>query len=101
MPLHPHQPAPDFTVTDVLGFRFRLSDYSGQKILLNFNRYAGCPFCGSYFRKLLSHADEYKEKGLQVISFFQSTKEVIFLSAEKAGAPFPIVADPDRKIYDL
>lgn len=91
--------APDFTAQDVLGFEVNLSDFAGQKILLNFNRYAGCPFCCSYFRRLLMHAKEYQEKGLQIISFFQSPKDSVFRTAEKRTAPFPIIADPDRLIY--
>ncbi len=95
------QQAPHFITKDVLGFKIVLDDYIDQKILLNFNRYAGCPFCNSYFLQLLHHATEYQEKGLQIISFFQSPQERVFETATTRKVPFPIIADPQREIYDL
>ncbi len=101
MKLIEHSQAPGFSVIDIHGKNITLSDYKERKVLLCFFRYAGCPFCNLTFLKLLERYPELSQKGLNIITFFQSPKDSVIRYIDKLIPPVPVIADPDKEIYNL
>lgn len=102
MKLKATQMAVPFTVHDISDNPISLADYQGKKLLLSFYRYASCPFCNLRIHHLVEQHENLRERGLNVLAFFQSPQEKIlqYVTAKHA-IPFPIVADPDHRIYKM
>ena len=47
-----HEAAPDFTLEDQNGRRFKLSDFKGKKVLLSFHPLAWTPVCSKQMKSL-------------------------------------------------
>lgn len=45
--------------------------------------------------------DDFAKAGIRLVGVMQSSPERIATYAEKRKAPFPIIADPERKLYKL
>jgi peroxiredoxin len=101
MRLKEGQKAVDFEVKDILGNEISLSDYKGKKLLLSFYRYASCPLCNLRVNELIQYEPIFREKGMEMLAVFESPKESINEYVGKQNAPFPIIADPKRKLYKL
>ena len=102
--LHIGSLAPDFTATDVFGSEVRLSDYHPRSVLVVFLRYSGCPWCNLALHRLTVESELLKKHNCEIIAFIQSTEENVKNNIYKRHAKtpqFPIIADPDRKIYDM
>lgn len=98
------QTAPDFSVTDIDGVTIRLADYAGKKLLICFFRYAGCPFCNILLNSLAERYPKLQEQGLEILAFIQSPGETVLGHTAKGQiprTPFPLIADPEREVYDL
>lgn len=93
--------AKDFNMTDIFGNRITLKDYSGKKLMLSFYRYASCPLCNLRVHQLIQYYPKFHEKGLEMLAFFQSPRGSILRYVGKRDSPFPIIADPNREVYDL
>lgn len=89
----------DFNIEDINGNMIKLSEYNNKKVLLSFYRYASCPFCNLRVQELKRNYDNYMSKGLEIIAIFESPKESILKYAGSQDAPFPIIPDPERKLY--
>jgi len=94
-----NDPAIPFSMEDINGNTINLENYKGQKVFLSFFRKASCPFCNIEVQNLIKNHDELKRKGLNIITFFSSTKEDIQKYVGKQNAPFPIIADPNYEVY--
>jgi len=101
MRLKEGQKALNFKVEDIFGNEVFLSDYKGKKLLLSFYRYASCPLCNLRVNELIEYEPIFREKGMEMLAIFQSPKESIKEYVGKQDAPFPIIADPQRKLYKL
>lgn len=97
--LSKNQTAVSFSGTDIFNNIINLDDYKGKKILLIFFRVATCPFCNMALQKLIQNHASFEEKNIQIIGLFSSSKEDILKYAGKQDPPFPIIADPQFKIY--
>lgn len=64
--IQPYKNAPNFTLRDIKGMPFRLSDLKGKVVLLDFWA-TWCPFCRESIPILKSLYDEYKDKGFEVV----------------------------------
>lgn len=99
--------APDFSIKDINGKTISLQDYKNEKTLLVFLRYAGCPFCNLVLKniihqlELLDNSDTHVKSDTHVVVFFQSPKEHVKSYPGKQNPSFPLVADPDKTVYDL
>jgi peroxiredoxin len=93
--------APPFEAVDIFGRKVSLGDYRGKRLLLGFFRHAGCPFCNVRVHRLDAKHEELKELGLEMVFFFESTKEVLRGNDFHSKiSPTPIVADPEKKWYN-
>jgi peroxiredoxin len=94
--------APDFTVTDANGTEYHLAYFRGKKnVALVFLRYAGCPICQLSLQELKNAYAEFEAKDTQVMAFVQSPASRLLQSGDVNAFPFPIIPDPDEKIYKL
>lgn len=101
MRLKVREEAPLFKTTDIADEIIDLQAYRGSKVLLSFYRYASCPLCNLRINHLIKLYPELSNKGLKIVSIFQSPKKSILEYVGKQDAPFPIVPDPSQKLYKL
>ena len=101
MRIKPGQSAKNFSSEDLAGNTVALNDYKGQRLMLSFYRYAACPLCNLRVHHLIQHYAALIEKNLQLVAVFQSPRESILKYAGKQKAPFPIIPDPQRRLYRL
>lgn len=93
--------APIFSVKDVFGRTIDLNGYRDSKVLIAFFRHAGCPFCNLRVHSLSKVYDEFRNKGLEMIFFFESKDKVILRSSFHTGvSPIPIISDPEKIWYN-
>eukprot|EP00565_Helicotheca_tamesis_P006967 CAMPEP_0185729590 /NCGR_PEP_ID=MMETSP1171-20130828/6466_1 /TAXON_ID=374046 /ORGANISM="Helicotheca tamensis, Strain CCMP826" /LENGTH=227 /DNA_ID=CAMNT_0028398467 /DNA_START=15 /DNA_END=698 /DNA_ORIENTATION=+ len=92
--------APDFNLQDSSGKKHKLSGYRGQRILLSFQRYAGCPVCLYNLDRLREQADYLRCRGVVVISIFTSPPDAVARWVEsQVKTPFLLLADPKMVCY--
>jgi peroxiredoxin len=100
MRLQSNLKAPAFKLNDIYGRLVDLEAYQDKKILLGFFRHAGCPFCNLRVHALTKVHQDLKDKGLEMIFFFESKATVMLRSSFHQGvSPIPLISDPERKIY--
>ncbi len=95
------QLAPHFDVEDIHGQRHSLESLRGKNILVSFFRDATCPFCNLRVYELTTKYPELNRKGLVMLAFFSSPKERVVQYIGKKSRPFPLIADPEKKVYEL
>lgn len=101
MRLTNNQIAPDFMWRDIAGQPINLQQYRNHCLLLSFYRYASCPLCNLRVHELLKHYPLWQAKGLVILGVFESPVEHIHRYLDKHAAPFPILPDPERTLYQL
>ncbi len=95
------EPAPAFAAIDLYGRRVSPMDYVGQVLLLTFNRSAVCPLCNVRLSLLISRYEEYRRRGVHVMSVFESSPDYLHYYLDRQRPPFPVVSDPERISYTL
>lgn len=86
---------------DIYDRMIDLSDYKDKKVFIGFFRHAGCPFCNLRVHALTKVHEEFKAKGMEMIFFFESKKNVLLRSSfHKDVSPIPLISDPEKKWYD-
>jgi peroxiredoxin Q/BCP len=93
--------APEFTTEDIFGTPIDLKAYAGKGVLLSFFRNGACALCNLQVHRLIQKYPEYHAQGLDIIAVFESPRESVLQHVGKQDAPFPIIADPEAKLYDL
>lgn len=93
------QAAPNFSLPDTHGQTICLDDYRGRFLLLSFYRYASCPFCNLRVHALIQRQAEFETSDLALIAVFQSPRARIQQHVGTQRPPFPILADPDLRLY--
>ena len=99
MKLTTNQSAPDFIAETLDGKTITLSEFKGQKILLSLLRNGSCALCNLRVHELIKSQKELD--GLKILAVFESPKEDMVPYVGKQNPPFPLIADPDAKIYEL
>ena len=97
----PGDKVPSFSVFDILGNEHSSEKYIGKQWMLSFFRYASCPACNLRIHELTKVYDELQQNGIQILTVFESPKTSILDYVSKDELPFPIIPDPDRKLYKL
>ena len=93
--------APVFATEDVFGRSITLSSFQGQPVLLSFFRNAACALCNLQVHKLIQAYPSLQEAGLSILAVFESPRENVLRHVERQKVPFPLVADPEARLYDL
>lgn len=92
--------APDFQGKTQNGEIVRLSDYRGQKVALYFYPEDDTPGCTKQACNLRDGIGRLKKAGIAVIGVSKDDVNSHRDFADKYDLPFPLVADPEKKILD-
>lgn len=93
--------APVFKLKDVFGRIIDLEEYKDKKVFIGFFRHAGCPFCNLRVHALTKAHEKLKERGLEMIFFFESKENIILRSTfHQEVSPIPLISDPEKVWYD-
>ena len=89
-----------FSTVDTTGRPVAPEHFRGQPLLLMFFRYASCPMCNLRLHDFaLSYPRLQATTGLAAVAFFHSSAGAIQSHSGRANYPFPLVPDPDHRIY--
>jgi cytochrome c biogenesis protein CcmG, thiol:disulfide interchange protein DsbE len=90
------KPAPDLSLTDINGKNFKLSDYRGKVVILNFWA-VWCPPCQIEIPHLVSLNDKYKGNGLVIlgIAIASGNDEKIKEKAKDLSIDYPVINGDD------
>jgi peroxiredoxin Q/BCP len=91
-------PAPLFEGTDQNGNTVKLSGFKGKKIILYFYPKDNTPGCTAEACSLRDSHEDLLKKGFIVLGVSPDSEKSHQKFAEKYNLPFPLVADPDKKI---
>ncbi|MEZ4321475.1 MAG: peroxiredoxin-like family protein [Myxococcota bacterium] len=94
------QVAPSFTATTFRGETIDLEAFRGKKLWLGFYRWASCPLCNLRISEVIQRHSQFEAAGIQLVAVFQSPAENIAQYVGSQDPPFPIIADPDLRLYD-
>lgn len=95
--------APDFTLTSINDNEISLKAYQGKAVVLNFWA-TWCPYCRAQIPDLVAVYNQYKSKGLVVLSIetdSNSTKKKIANFANENGMDFPVMLDKQGSVQKL
>jgi thioredoxin-dependent peroxiredoxin len=101
MRIQPGTQAPAFTTRDANNTPIALKDYTGKWLLLTFLRNGACAICNLRVHHLIEHFPALQQHGLEIVTVFESPTSSIEQYVGKQNAPFPIVPDPQARLYDL
>ena len=92
--------APDFTAKDQNGNSVSLSDYRGKNVILYFYPQDNTPTCTNEACNFRDNYGSLLSKGFSVIGVSPDTEKSHKKFETKFNLPFPLIADPDRKIVE-
>jgi len=90
----------DFTLTDLQGRAWRLSDLRGKVVLLNFWA-TWCPPCRKEMPDLESLYRRFKDQGLVILAISDEDAAKVRPFVTERGVSYPILLDPGRKVNTL
>jgi peroxiredoxin Q/BCP len=91
-------PAPQFAGIDQNGNSVKLSSFTGKKIVLYFYPKDDTPGCTAEACSLRDNYEELIEKGFVVLGVSPDNEKSHLKFAGKYNLPFPLIADPEKKI---
>jgi len=92
--------APDFTAKDQNGNTVSLSDFRGKNVILYFYPQDNTPTCTNEACNFRDNYQSLLSKGFAVIGVSPDTEKSHKKFETKFNLPFPLIADPDRKIVE-
>jgi thioredoxin-dependent peroxiredoxin len=95
------QKAPDFKGIDQDNKEIKLSDFAGKKVILYFYPKDNTPGCTAEACNLRDNYSELLKKGFKIIGVSPDSEKSHKNFAGKYSLPFPLIADPDKKILNL
>ena len=88
---------PTLELAAISGQQVTVPDPAGDYVHLQLRRFAGCPICNLHLRSIVTRHDEIRSHGIREVVVFHSTAAE--LTKHEAELPFPLIADPERKLY--
>jgi len=93
------QPAPDFTLQDVDGKTWKLSDFKGKKIVMIDFWATWCNICKREMPILQKVYQEYQGKGIEFLGVaLDENVAAIKKVARDKGVTYPVLVDKDTKV---
>jgi len=92
------QKAPFFEGTDQSGNIIKLDDFKGKKLLLYFYPKDDTPGCTNEACNLRDNYKDLLAKGFSIVGVSPDSEKSHQKFAGKYDLPFPLIADPDKKI---
>lgn len=96
----PGAAAPDFDAVDQHGNRHHLADYHGRRVVLYFYPKDDTPGCTAQACNLRDNYQQFQAQGYAVLGVSTDDEKSHARFAEKFDLPFPLLADPERKIVE-
>lgn len=96
--LEPGEPAPDFELPDQHGDPVRLSDFSGQRVVLYFYPRADTAGCTTEACGFRDHWEAYRGREVAVVGVSDDPVEDLLAFSEKYDLPFPLLSDEDGTV---
>jgi peroxiredoxin len=90
----------DFTLNDLDGKSWKLSDLKGKVVLVNFWA-TWCPPCNRELPDLEALYNQYEHEGLVVLAISDEEGARVQPFIKKQKLTYPILLDPGRKVNDL
>jgi peroxiredoxin Q/BCP len=94
----PGTPAPQFEGTDQNGNSVKLSSFLGKKVVLYFYPKDNTPGCTAEACSLRDNYNELLKQGFAVLGVSPDSVASHGKFAAKYELPFPLIADPEKKI---
>ncbi len=91
--------APEFQIKDIEGNSHSIAQYKGKKILLSFNRNAGCPICHYRFHELEDSSKYFKKQNIILLSIYESSTDNVQILKDTNQWYQKLVADPEGILY--
>ena len=91
-------PAPHFEGTDQNGKTVKISSFLGKKVVLYFYPKDDTPGCTSEACSLRDNYQDLLKKGFIVLGVSPDSEKSHLKFAGKYNLPFPLIADPEKKI---
>jgi peroxiredoxin Q/BCP len=93
--------APDFTLVDDSGGSFKLSDQSGNKVLLVFYPGDNTPVCTKQLCDYRDGLESFEGLGVKVVGISHDGAESHQEFREKHDLPFTLLTDPEYQVASL
>lgn len=93
-------PAPDFSLPDEKGQLHRLSDFSGQTVVLYFYPKDDTPGCTTEACNFRDDYSAYQEAGIVILGVSPDAIRSHAKFKQKYDLPFPLLADVDHKVCE-
>ena len=92
---------PDYTAATQFEEKTTISEIAaGKPLMIVALRYIGCPSCRYDVHMIQKNYDRFMEKGVSVAVVMQSTPESIRKALQEESLSFPIICDPEYRIYN-
>ena len=91
---------PEFTSKDQDGNPVKLSDYSGEKLIVFFYPRANTPGCTAEACNLRDHYSELKAAGYKLLGVSADSERKQSNFKKKYDLPFPLLADEDHTVLN-
>lgn len=92
--------APDFTTKDQDGNTVSLSDFKGKNVILYFYPQDDTPTCTKEACNFRDNYQSLLSKGFAVLGVSFDTEKSHKKFIKKYSLPFPLLADPDKKLIE-
>lgn len=91
--------APHFEAIDTNGDTIKLSNYKGQKLVIAFFRYAGCPVCNYRVHELIDNYESIDSEGFKIIAIYESENNTLRNYLSETPVPFQVIGDSKLTLY--
>ena len=91
--------APLFELESYTAGKVNLDELRGQKIVLIFSRYFGCPICQLDLKDLLARKAEIEQKGAKILYITQSGEKIASEYIDKKRIDFPVIPSSKDELY--
>ena len=91
--------APLFKLDSYNAGSIDLAKFNGNKVVLIFSRYFGCPICLLDLSTLMNRKTELEDKGAKILYITQSSEKVAKEYIEKENIDFPVIPSSKDELY--
>jgi peroxiredoxin len=89
----------DFTLADLQGKTWKLTDLRGKVVLLNFWS-TGCPPCVDEIPTMNALYRQFEKQGLIILAISYDDPATATRFLKDHSVPYPVLLDPERKVID-
>lgn len=99
-PVEERPPAPDFSLEDMDGEVYRLSDFRGQPVIVNFWA-TWCPPCRKEMPSMQRAWEQLREEGVEMLAInVGETPDTVFRFTADYPVEFPLLLDLDSAVTE-